>query len=431
MSNLQRKQAREILKGKAHLRTNSKKSLTNHDLVKESRILLNSSEFEVISLRYLGIDVNSYVKVSMEASLSESSVKRIEAKGLNKILRVVQDEYPDAKYIRSGELFMVYSDEIMEAMERVEKQWKEMTLSQRKEKIRNHIEIKKQEDKRQEEKWWYEENLRILDILEDDKLEYFLDIHHRLVMLHAEDVLLKEQIQAEEGGLDSTEDKQKWELKMGASKAYEECTLEEKYNRQYDLAKWEFIQDADDDFTDIEDVPLSCFEGEPIDILIKLKKLTGSKLEAYIDTLPPIDLTDEIIDDGLTPAERRLNSTVQALMEALEAGGNEEGINELDNILSQGKGLKGDYTGTGFGKNYSDCTLSEKVQRQINFHKDMISDELKDAGFNIDIMEQIHKDMYGRTIQETLTKLTMLQGEALEAFIEELPPVGECMEMFV
>ena len=61
----------------------------------------------------------------------------------------------------------------------------------------------------------------------------------------------------------------------------------------------------------------------------------------------------------------------------------------------------------------------------------MISDELKDAGFNIDIMEQIHKDMYGRTIQETLTKLTMLQGKALEAFIEELPPIGECMEMFV
>lgn len=431
MSNLQRKQVREILKGKAHLRTNSKKSLTSYDLVEESRILLNSSEFEVIYLRYLGIEVNSYVKVSMEASLSESSVKRIEAKGLNKIFRVVQDEYPDAKYIRSGELFMVYSDEIMEAMERVEKQWKEMSLPQRKEKIREKIESEKQEDKRQEEKWWYEENLRLLDILEDDKLEYFLDIHHRLVMLHAEDVLLKEQIQAEEGVLDPVEAKQEWEFKMGASKAYEECTLEEKYNRQYDLAKWEFIQDADDDFTDIEDIPLSCFEGEPIDILIKLKKLTGSELEAYIDTLPPIDLTDEIIDDGLTPVERRLNSTVQALMEALEADGNEEGIKELDNILSQGKGLKGDYTGTGFGKNYSDCTLSEKVQRQINFHKDMISDELKDAGFNIDIMEQIHKDMYGRTIQETLTKLTMLQGKALEAFIEELPPIGECMEMFV
>lgn len=431
MSNLQRKQVREILKGKAHLRTNSKKSLTNHELVEESRILLNSSEFEIIYLRYLGIEVNSYVKVSMEASLSESSVKRIEAKGLNKILRVVQDEYPDAKYIRSGELFMVYSDEIIEAIERVENQWKDMTLLQRKEKIKQKIESEKQEDKKQEEKWWYEENLRLLDILEDDKLEYFLDIHHRFVMLHAEDVLLKEQIKVEEGVLDPVEDKKKWELKMGASKTYEECTLEEKYNRQYDLAKWEFIQYGDDDFTDIEDVPLSCFEGEPIDILIKLKKLTGSELEAYIDTLPPIDLTDEIIDDGLTPAERGLNSTVQALIEVLEAGGNEEGINELDNILSQGKGLKGDYTGTGFGKNYSDCTLSEKVQRQINFHKDMISDELKDAGFNIDIMEQIHKDMYGRTIQETLTKLTMLQGEALEAFIEELPPVGECMEMFV
>lgn len=425
MSNIQRKQVRSILKGKAHLRTNSKKSLTNYDLVKESRILLNSSEFEVISLRYLGIGVNSYVKVSMEASLSESSVKRIEAKGLNKILRVVQDEYPDAKYIRSGELFMLYSDEIMEAIERVENQWEEMDILQRKERIREHIENKKHEDKRESEKWWYEENLRLLDKLEDDKLEYFLEIHHRMTMIYAEDTILREQLYAEDGGYNPEEDKKKWELKQGGYKIYEECTLEEKYYRQYELAKAEFIQDADDDFTDIEDIPLSCFEGEPIDILIKLKKLKGNELEKYIDTLPPIDLTEDSIDDGMTPAERYLNETIKSLRKALEVDGNEEGARMLDNILTKSLGFRGDYDGTGVEKKYSECTLKEKVKRQLNFHEDMIGDEVRDGGLDVNLLKAIYEDVHGITIQEVITNLTMLHGEELESFLETLPPIGE------
>lgn len=418
MSNMLRKQVREIVRGKAHLRTTSKKSITKHELIEESRVLLNSTEFEVLSLRYLGLKINSYVKVSMDSCLSESSVKRIEAKAIDKLARVKNDEYPNSKYIRSSEVFMLYSDEIMEAIEKVEKQWKEMDIVQRKEKIRLHIEGTQQEDKREEEKWWYEENLRLLDSLEDEKLNYFLEVHHRSIMLHAEQTILNVQFKKE--GIEELTDKKKWKLEVGASKEYEDCTFEEKYNRQYGLAKYEFIQDGEDDFTDIEELELYCYDGEPMDIMIKLKTLEGEALEVYLNSLPPIDLVDEMIDDGMTPAERALNTTMESICNALEEA-------DEENIKAKELGLKGDYKGTGFGKNYSDCTLAEQTKRQLNFYNDMLSVNELGLGFNMDSMEQGYKEIYGLTFKDIITKLTMLQGEKLEEFISTLPPIGENM----
>lgn len=423
-------QIRNILKNKAHLRTKDKRNITKYELLQEARVLMSQREREVFKHRYLGSKIHSYIKVSMETYLSESSVKRIESKCIDKIARVIESEYLDAKYIRSGELFMLYSDEIMESMERVDSEWRGLTVEERKERIRAYILEVQEENSEGDKKWWYEETLRLLELLESDKLEYFLDIHHRLIMLHAEDTILKEQLEAEERGLDEEERKKRWELEMAASKEYEECSLEEKYNRQYDLAKHELIKNGFDSYTDIEELTIEDYEGEPIDILIKLKKLTGEALEEYINTLPPIDLVDEVIDDGMTPSERRLNITINSLREALEAEGNKEGLMELDNVIAHGLGLEGDYAGIGFGKSYSNCTLSEKVKRQLNFYTDMMSDEVREAGLDMSIIEDDYKKMYGLTFQDIVTKLTMLQGEELESFIEILPSVGDGMGIF-
>ena len=171
-----RTRVRRILKNKEYIRTTDNENITKNEIEEESKILLTSLEREVLIQRYImGF---SWVHVSMNMSYSESEVKRIESKAVDKISRVINDLYAPRlyAYIRSGKVFMLHSDEIKARMEKTEQNWKQNTLEEKKKVIINYLESVRKDSKDKKQKAFIKKQLDIIQKLQDEKLEYFLDV---------------------------------------------------------------------------------------------------------------------------------------------------------------------------------------------------------------------------------------------------------------
>lgn len=300
-----RNRVRKILKNKEYIRTTDKENIMNDEIVKESMILLTPIEREVLRLRYImGF---SWIYVSMYMSYSESEVKRIESKAIDKIARVINDLYIPKlySYIRSGKEFMLHSDQIKERMEKTEKKWKETDLAGRIELIKGYLWGTKEESKDNKAKEHIKKQLRILDSLQGEKLEYFLEIQHRLIMIDAEINVYQRQLVAE--GYDE-------QYKEGICvdyeedmKPYEKRNTKGKADFLYSCALLDFIEECDEDFINIDKNSLESYKDTPIDIMIQLKKREGKELSKYIKKLEKRNVFYDMM----------INNTMRNIREAL------------------------------------------------------------------------------------------------------------------
>ena len=262
-------EVRKIMSNKAYIRTVERENINNADIIKESAMLLKQNERDILALRY--IKGYSWTKVALESSYSESRAKGIDKSAIKKISGVIKDVYEPKMYawIRSEEKFMLHSDEIRAGIDKTENIWKSLSVEQRKERIIDDFNQRiKSPKSKKATKNYYKKCIWLLDELNGDKLEYFLEISHRLIMIDAE--LLYQENEGDDRNL-------------YYDKEYEECTFEEKAERLYNLAIVVFIEENKKDYSDIRKKGVEYYKDSPIDVLINLKKLEGEELKEYIE----------------------------------------------------------------------------------------------------------------------------------------------------
>lgn len=377
-----RKDVRKILNDKAYIRTLERENITRKDVISESLELLTKKERDILELRY---DKKcSWLYIQMQTHYSESEVMRTDGKAVDKIGRVIRDIYDPKMYafIRSAEKFMLHSDEIKRGILNTEELWKTLNTEERKERILDDYERRiKDKDTRKVTRKHYKKCVWLIGELQGDELEYFLEISHRLIMLHAE-IMYEEQLEKEGD-----------ETNIYYDKEYEECTVEEKADRLYNLMGMVFVEEKQWDYTDIRKKGIEYYKDSPIDVLINLKTLEDKALEKYIEEIEPM-FEEENIKSIMVDE------------------------NDIDNIKAREQGLNGDYAGTGFGKPYAECTISEKRQRQYNFFTDMASYMGKEK------INDLCENVFLMPYNQLIAKLNMLKGKTLEEFINKLPPIG-------